>query len=57
MSKLVYILTKCYAFTISIGTKKKKLTGIAKLDDANFAGGAKGKNCTLILTEGGKFQD
>jgi len=34
------------------GTKKKKLTGIAKLDDANHAGGAKGKDCTLILTEG-----
>ena len=39
------------------GTRKKKLTGIAKLDDANFAGGAKGKDCTLILTEGGKFQN
>ena len=34
------------------GTKKKKLTGIAKLDDANFAGSAKSKDCTLILTEG-----
>jgi len=34
------------------GTRKKKLTGIVKLDDANFAGGAKGKDCTLILTEG-----
>lgn len=26
--------------------------GIAKLDDANFAGSAKSKDCTLILTEG-----
>lgn len=34
------------------GSKQKKLTGITKLDDANFAGSAKGKNCTLILTEG-----
>ena len=34
------------------GTKKKKLTGITKLDDANFAGSAKSKDCTLILTEG-----
>ena len=29
-----------------------RLTGITKLDDANSAGGAKGKDCTLILTEG-----
>uniref|UniRef100_A0A7S3VBL7 DNA topoisomerase 2 n=1 Tax=Chaetoceros debilis TaxID=122233 RepID=A0A7S3VBL7_9STRA len=34
------------------GRKKVKLTGIVKLDDANFAGGAKSKDCTLILTEG-----
>ncbi len=34
------------------GTKKIKLTGILKLDDANFAGSAKSKDCTLILTEG-----
>jgi len=34
------------------GTKKKKLTGISKLDDANFAGSAKSNLCTLILTEG-----
>jgi len=34
------------------GSKKKKLTGIAKLDDANFAGSAKSHLCTLILTEG-----
>jgi DNA topoisomerase-2 len=34
------------------GAKKTKLTGITKLDDANFAGGAKGGDCTLILTEG-----
>jgi DNA topoisomerase-2 len=34
------------------GTKKIKLTGISKLDDANHAGSAKSKDCTLILTEG-----
>jgi len=34
------------------GTKKTKVTGIAKLDDANFAGTAKSKDCTLIITEG-----
>ena len=34
------------------GVKKNKLTGIPKLDDANFAGGAKSKDCTLIITEG-----
>ncbi|KAG2523814.1 hypothetical protein JM16_002302 [Phytophthora kernoviae] len=34
------------------GGKKSRLTGIPKLDDANHAGTAKGKDCTLILTEG-----
>ncbi|GKY99436.1 hypothetical protein MPSEU_000898200 [Mayamaea pseudoterrestris] len=34
------------------GTKKIKLTGIAKLDDANHAGSCKSSDCTLILTEG-----
>lgn len=34
------------------GTKKVKLTGIAKLDDANFAGSARSADCTLIITEG-----
>lgn len=34
------------------GVKKVKLTGIAKLDDANHAGGPKSKDCTLIITEG-----
>jgi len=34
------------------GTKKTKLTGITKLDDANNAGSAKSKDCTLIITEG-----
>mmetsp|Transcript_21683 Transcript_21683/g.35833 ORF Transcript_21683/g.35833 Transcript_21683/m.35833 type:complete len:1417 (-) Transcript_21683:66-4316(-) len=34
------------------GVKKSKLTGIAKLDDANHAGTAKSKDCTLIITEG-----
>jgi DNA topoisomerase II len=34
------------------GVKKSKLTGIAKLDDANHAGTAKSAECTLIITEG-----
>lgn len=34
------------------GVKKIKLTGIAKLDDANMAGGARSLQCTLIITEG-----
>lgn len=34
------------------GVKKVKLTGIPKLDDANSAGSAKSKDCTLIITEG-----
>lgn len=34
------------------GSKKKRLTGIPKLDDANEAGGRNSKDCTLILTEG-----
>lgn len=31
---------------------KSRITGIPKLDDANWAGTAKSHNCTLILTEG-----
>lgn len=34
------------------GTKKTKLKGIDKLDDANDAGGRNSADCTLILTEG-----
>jgi DNA topoisomerase-2 len=34
------------------GSKRSKLIGITKLDDANHAGTAKSKDCTLILTEG-----
>jgi DNA topoisomerase-2 len=33
------------------GKKKMRLTGIAKLDDANQAGGKRAEECTLILTE------
>ena len=36
----------------SDGTKKNTINGIAKLDDANWAGGTKSTNCTLIVTEG-----
>ena len=34
------------------GSKTKSIYGIPKLDDANFAGTAKSKLCTLILCEG-----
>ena len=34
------------------GTKRQKLTGITKLDDANDAGSKNSKKCTLILAEG-----
>nr|CCA21933.1 predicted protein putative [Albugo laibachii Nc14]CCA24783.1 topoisomerase putative [Albugo laibachii Nc14] len=34
------------------GGNRSKLTGITKLDDANYAGTAEGRKCTLILTEG-----
>lgn len=34
------------------GKKARTLTGITKLDDANWAGGPKSTQCTLILTEG-----
>ena len=36
----------------SDGARKSKITGIPKLDDANKAGTAHSKNCTLIVTEG-----
>jgi DNA topoisomerase-2 len=34
------------------GVKKNKIRDIPKLDDANWAGGPKSDQCTLILTEG-----
>ena len=34
------------------GSKHSKLRGIAKLDDANEAGGKNSLGCTLIITEG-----
>ena len=36
----------------SDGSKKNKITGIPKLDDANWAGTPKSDKCTLIITEG-----
>ncbi len=36
----------------SDGSKRTKIQGIPKLDDANWAGGPKSQQCTLILTEG-----
>ena len=35
-----------------MGSKKKKMLGIPKLEDANEAGGRNGYKCTLIITEG-----
>jgi DNA topoisomerase-2 len=32
--------------------RQKRLTGVPKLEDANLAGTGRGKECTLILTEG-----
>lgn len=34
------------------GTKKSKLLGIPKLEDANEAGTRNSEQCTLIVTEG-----
>ncbi|KAK1306769.1 DNA topoisomerase 2 [Acorus calamus] len=34
------------------GTKRQRITGITKLEDANEAGGRNSEKCTLILTEG-----
>ena len=34
------------------GSKKSRITGIPKLDDANWAGTHKSHECTLIITEG-----
>ena len=34
------------------GSKKTRVTGIPKLDDANWAGGPRSSQCTLIVTEG-----
>jgi DNA topoisomerase-2 len=34
------------------GSKKNKIKGVTKLEDANFAGTKKSMECTLILTEG-----
>jgi DNA topoisomerase-2 len=35
------------------GSKRVRVAGITKLDDANNAGTKHAKDCTLILTEGG----
>ena len=34
------------------GGKKKRVLGVEKLDDANWAGTAKSDECVLVLTEG-----
>lgn len=41
-----------YALQKTDGKKKNTLRGIPKLDDANWAGTANSRECTLILTEG-----
>ena len=41
-----------YALQKTDGKKKTTLRGIPKLDDANLAGTAQSRDCTLILTEG-----
>jgi DNA gyrase/topoisomerase IV subunit B len=40
------------ALSATDGKKKKKLTGVPKLNDANDAGGKESQSCTLIVTEG-----
>lgn len=40
------------ALSKASGRKRSRLTGIAKLEDANHAGGRYAHTCTLILTEG-----
>jgi DNA topoisomerase-2 len=40
------------ALAATDGKKKCKISGIPKLDDANFAGTNKSEQCTLIVTEG-----
>lgn len=34
------------------GSKRQRLVGLTKLEDANEAGGRNSDKCTLILTEG-----
>ena len=34
------------------GRRSNRVTGIAKLEEANEAGGSRSKDCTLVLTEG-----
>jgi DNA topoisomerase II len=34
------------------GSKKVRITGVPKLDDANWAGTARSTECTLVITEG-----
>lgn len=41
-----------YSLQKSDGKKRSVLRGIPKLDDANWAGTAQSRDCTLILTEG-----
>jgi len=51
------ILNLCDKNTLALtkktdGKKQNRIRGLAKLDDANFAGTNKSKECVLILTEG-----
>ena len=44
--------TTSAAFKKTDGSKRSKVKGIPKLEDANYAGTKKSGDCTLILTEG-----
>ena len=47
-----YVARRTQTKMANKGSKKKRLHGIPKLDDANKAGGPQSLECTLILTEG-----
>jgi len=53
-----FIDTFCCCFQTQLqkasgsSSKRTRLTGVAKLEDANDAGGKNSQDCTLILTEG-----
>jgi DNA topoisomerase II len=54
ISKLKELLKNLQSnvFAKTDGSKKSKIKGIPKLEDANYAGTKKSKDCILILTEG-----
>ena len=61
LAKVTDILERCDAMASAAddrrasktdGSKKSRVTGVPSLDDANWAGTAKSRECTLILCEG-----